>query len=743
MQLEAPVVSVADFEARLDTLDISLFDAILSGTSEQDRQALLELQRVMREAFGQYVYLEIGSHLGGSIQPHLIDPRCTKIYSIDKRPAEQPDERGMSFPYPNNSTQKMLKLLENISAADMHKIVTIDADASEIDLAEIDVAPEFCFIDGEHTNRAVIADFEFCSKICAPNALIVFHDVNIVGEGVKTILRSLQERGIKHSAVHVGGVVFAIGLGDVELSNPEKVAPTQLAESDVVQGNWVLEPDPISLAAQMRHVFDNVEQARDKGSLGSVYVHSHLTWGHAAEKVQNRLHTLRDKPIRREIDLNQQFSLGNKSEKAVQTTPVAVFIWPGSGDPDLCKEMVQRFSPSVSCLQVLEGDSWALSLNAQLDACNESYIAILRDDVVVTENWLSRLTDYLDTDTEVAVIVPRLPVGDGPQFLKSKYKSVKRELQRFAKRVGSQESSTGVDVASVQTACVVVRTDVLRVLGGFDGGFKTPGFLADFLRRCLQMQKRVVCAPHVFVHCDKVVIGESQKNESLAVARLLAGDVLRSEGNAEAALACYKEALEAKPDYLEAALIYSAVLLEEDRPEEAADVFSDLVERHPESSRLHNYLGRCLFVAGKRVDGQAEFEKAIELDPNFGEPYSNLAVLLWEDGALDEALDKMNHAAELSPQSPDVIYNIGMIYAQLGQGSMAIEMLQHYLTLSSQDLYAKTYLAVLLLENGAEQEGVTQLEDVLSVDPEHPEALRVLGDLQTAVDEVNDGEVDG
>ena len=208
-------------------------------------------------------------------------------------------------------------------------------------------------------------------------------------------------------------------------------------------------------------------------------------------------------------------------------------------------------------------------------------------------------------------------------------------------------------------------------------------------------------------------------------------------------MACYKEALEAKPDYLEAALIYSAVLLEEDRPEDAADVFSDLVDRHPESSRLHNYLGRCLFVAGKRVDGQAEFEKAIELDPNFGEPYSNLAVLLWEGGALDEALDKMNRAAELSPQSPDVIYNIGMIYAQLGQGSMAIEMLQHYLTLSSHDLYAKTYLAVLLLENGAEQEGVTQLEDVLSVDPEHPEALRVLGDLQTAVDEVNDGEADG
>ncbi|MBT4140965.1 MAG: tetratricopeptide repeat protein [Candidatus Latescibacteria bacterium] len=738
------MVSVADFESRLNTLDVSLFDAILSGTSEQDRLALLELQRAVREAFGEYVYLEIGSHLGGSIQPHLIDPRCQKIYSIDKRPAEQPDERGISFPYPNNSTQKMLKLLENISAADMHKIVAIDADASEIDPAQIDVAPQFCFIDGEHTNRAVISDFEFCYKICAPNSLIVFHDVNIVGEGVKAVLRSLQEKGIKHSAVHVGGVVFAIGLGDVELSNPEKLDPIPVAESEGTQGNWVLEPDPISLAAQMRHVFDNVEQAREKGLKGSNYVKNHLTWVQAAEKVQDRLYALQEKPIRREMNLNQHVSLGGTPEPVAEVgVAAAVFVWPNGGDTTLCNDQVQRFTPSASRTVVLEGEIWSQALNAQLSEITESYVAVLRDDVVVTEGWLSRLTDYLDAQTDVAVIVPRLPVGDRPQFVKTKYKSLKRELQRFGKRFVTQEPEELLDVESIQTACVIIRTDVLRLLGGFDGGFNTPGFWVDFVRRCLQMNQRVVCASNVFVHCEKVVVGDAEQKEKHAVDRLVAGDVLRAEGDPSGALACYKEALETKPNYLEAALIHSAVLLEEDRPEEAAHIFEALVEKHPDSSRLHNYYGRCLFMAGKRADGKVEFEKSIELDSEFGEAYSNLAVLLWEDGDLDEALDKMNRAAELSPQSPDVIFNIGMIYAQLGQGTMAIEMLQHYLTMSPNDLHAKTYLAVLLLENGAEQDGVAQLEDVLAVDPEHPEALRVLGDLQMAVDDADGGQSNG
>ena len=731
------MVSVADFEARLDVLDVSLFDAILSGTSEQDRQALLELQRAVREAFGEYVYLEIGSHLGGSIQPHLVDPRCKKIYSIDKRPAEQPDERGITFPYPNNSTQKMLKLLENVSAEDMHKIVTIDADASEIDPAKIDVAPQFCFIDGEHTNRAVISDFEFCYQICAPHALIVFHDVNIVGDGVKDILRTLKEKGIKHSAVHVGGVVFAIGLGDVELSHPSQVDAVPTDQVETVQGNWVLEPDPISLAAQMRHVFDNVAQAREKGHKGSVYVQNHLTWGHAAEKVQNRLHALREKPIRREMTLNQQVSLGTQAEPVAEKKNAAVFVWSQGDHLDRCQEALQRFTTSASRVQVLEGDFWAQALNAQLGDLQEAYVAVVRDDVVVTENWLSCLTDYLDAQPDVAVIVPRLPVADAPQFAKSKYKRVKRELQRFAKRINTQEKHDVVDLTDVGPACVVVRTDVLRLFGGFDAGFQTPSFWSDFVRRCQQMQRRVVCASDVFVHCDDVDVTQVEADERRAVKSLIDGDVLRAEGDAEGALVCYKDALDAKPNYLEAALIYSAVLLEENRPEEAAGIFEGLVAKHPESSRLRNYLGRCLFMAGKRAESQTEFEKAIELDANFGEAYSNLAVLLWEDGALDDALEKMNRAAELSPQSPDVIYNIGMIYAQLGQGKMAMEMLQHYLTLSPNDLYAKTYLAVLLLENGKEPEGVTQLEDVLSVDPEHPEALRVLGDLQAAVDGAN------
>ena len=47
---------------------------------------------------GPFRYLEIGSHLGGSLQALVADPRCMEIVSIDTRPDSQPDDRGRELP---------------------------------------------------------------------------------------------------------------------------------------------------------------------------------------------------------------------------------------------------------------------------------------------------------------------------------------------------------------------------------------------------------------------------------------------------------------------------------------------------------------------------------------------------------------------------------------------------------------------------------------------------------------------
>ena len=60
-----------DFEKRLEKLDLSLFEKIESQSVPEDKESLLACQFAVRELRSGYNYLEIGSYLGGSIQPYL------------------------------------------------------------------------------------------------------------------------------------------------------------------------------------------------------------------------------------------------------------------------------------------------------------------------------------------------------------------------------------------------------------------------------------------------------------------------------------------------------------------------------------------------------------------------------------------------------------------------------------------------------------------------------------------------
>src|SRR5947209_1057855 len=100
-------------ETRIQGQDISLFRHVLSQSTDDDKRSLLALQAGLREQVKEFVYLEIGSYKGGSLQPYVVDPRCARIISIDPRPNTLPDARG-SERYSENTTTGMLQLLSAI-----------------------------------------------------------------------------------------------------------------------------------------------------------------------------------------------------------------------------------------------------------------------------------------------------------------------------------------------------------------------------------------------------------------------------------------------------------------------------------------------------------------------------------------------------------------------------------------------------------------------------------------------------
>jgi hypothetical protein len=162
------------------------------------------------------VYLEIGSYIGGTLVPHLIDPLCRHVFSIDKRPITQLDERGVFFDYKGNSTQNMLNTLKaHVPASALLKLTTYDSDVSDLSSDEIPLKVNFAFIDAEHTNVAVFRDFISTKRFLTDPCMVGFHDSNLTFDAVQNIECLLRYEGVKFKSFFLPDSVFVIVSGEL------------------------------------------------------------------------------------------------------------------------------------------------------------------------------------------------------------------------------------------------------------------------------------------------------------------------------------------------------------------------------------------------------------------------------------------------------------------------------------------------------------------------------------------------
>jgi hypothetical protein len=214
---------------RVAALDTGLLAHIESAATDDDRKSLLAVHNGVAARCGDFSYLEIGSHLGGSLQAVVADPRCVKVVSIDSRVRWVPDDRpgGLPSEYVDNTTEHMLRLLAAVPDADMSKLETLDERTQDLSPGRF-ARPDFCFIDGEHTYVAALRDARFCRSVMQGAGVIAFHDFNIIERAIRDFLRELPrprrayvlrhtvcvvELGVMRSLLHDPGIRAQLTLG--------------------------------------------------------------------------------------------------------------------------------------------------------------------------------------------------------------------------------------------------------------------------------------------------------------------------------------------------------------------------------------------------------------------------------------------------------------------------------------------------------------------------------------------------
>ena len=119
-------------------------------------------------------------------------------------------------------------LREWLPAAALERLVTFDADASQVRSSQIPKLARLALIDGEHTVAAAFSDFLNLRRFIEKDAIIIFHDSNLVFDAIRNCEALLVDAGASFTTVFLPDQVAAIGLGELSEKLALETSPYSL-----------------------------------------------------------------------------------------------------------------------------------------------------------------------------------------------------------------------------------------------------------------------------------------------------------------------------------------------------------------------------------------------------------------------------------------------------------------------------------------------------------------------------------
>lgn len=212
-------------------------------------------------------------------------------------------------------------------------------------------------------------------------------------------------------------------------------------------------------------------------------------------------------------------------------------------------------------------------------------------------------------------------------------------------------------------------------------------------------------------------------------AQTVAGNAWLTRGDERRTILFLRRAVYLKPADVPLALHFARVLLNFQRPREAAVIGQDLVRRYPGAAEGYALLGNCYLVypAGSTELGQAAglFQQALSLDPLNAGAHSRLGHLQMESAEWEQARRNLECAHFLAPRDTAVMFDLARVYRRAGRASEAAALEAEFRRWSTLETTAGELEKRLLLDPG-NQDLLRQLEGVTHQlgDPERLQRAR-------------------
>ena len=172
-----------------------------------------------------------------------------------------------------------------------------------------------------------------------------------------------------------------------------------------------------------------------------------------------------------------------------------------NASPDGGAALVREKFPWVRLVENRENRGFGAANNQVLGECTGRYIVLLNPDTEATPEVFRRMVAWMDANPEVGLAGPTVNNPDG-----SRQDTVSRTYPG-QKRTAGELSGLPGEIACVMGACQIVRTGLMRELGGFDEDFFLYGEDQDL---CLRIRKKGFRIGHVG---DAILLHHGGKSE--------------------------------------------------------------------------------------------------------------------------------------------------------------------------------------------------------------------------------------
>ncbi len=154
------------------------------------------------------------------------------------------------------------------------------------------------------------------------------------------------------------------------------------------------------------------------------------------------------------------------------------------------------------------------AVNQGLKVANGEYLVIANNDLIFTKEWLEKLISLAEQKKEYGIAAPMSNYVSGVQIDKTAKYSTIKEMFSHADKLKVNERGNYTEFPRAAFLCVLLKREVLTLLGGLDERFAPGNFEDDDY--CLRLQLsgyKTVIARDVFIHHfgSKSFLAEGEK----------------------------------------------------------------------------------------------------------------------------------------------------------------------------------------------------------------------------------------